>query len=63
VDILPGTRVVAETGNLLADAVAVMPGLTGTAARAAAQTVRQTASVVSATRSFLDDLRARNQDR
>ena len=62
-DILPGTRVVAETGNLLADAVAVMPGLTGTAARAAAQTVRHTASVVSATRSFLDDLRARNQDR
>jgi hypothetical protein len=63
VDIPPGTRVVEETGNPLADAVAVMPGLTGTAARAAAQTVRQTASVVSATRSFLDDLRTRNQDR
>ena len=63
VDIPPGTRVVEETGNPLADAVAVMPGLTGTAARTAAQTVRHTASVVSATRSFLDDLRARNQDR
>jgi len=63
VDIPPGTRVVEETGNPLADAVAVMPGLPGTAARAAAQTVRHTASVVSATRSFLDDLRASNQDR
>jgi hypothetical protein len=63
VDIPPGTRVVEETGNPLADAVAVMPGLPGTAARAAAQTVRQAASVVSATRSFLDDLRTRNQDR
>jgi len=48
---------VAETGNPLTDAVEVMPGMTGTAARAAARTVRHTASAVSAARSFLDDLR------
>ena len=40
-----------------------MPGLTGTAARAATETVRRTADAVSAARSFLDDLRARNQSR
>ena len=39
-----------ETGNLIADAAAVMPGVKGTAARAAAE-------AVSAARSFLDDLR------
>jgi len=57
VDPPPGARVVAETGNPLTDAVEVMPGMTGTAARAAARTVRHTASAVSAARSFLDDLR------
>jgi outer membrane lipoprotein-sorting protein len=53
----PGTRIVEETGNLIADAVAVMPGVKGTAARAAAEAVNRTTSAVSAARSFLDDLR------
>jgi hypothetical protein len=47
---------VVETGNLFADAVAVMPGAKGTAARAAAEAVNRTAGAVSAARSFLDDL-------
>ena len=46
-----------ETGNPFADAVAVMPGVKGTAARAAAEAVNRTAGAVSAARSFLDDLR------
>ena len=37
VHVPPGTRTVEETGNLIADAVAVMPGVKGTAARAAAE--------------------------
>ena len=57
VHVPPGTRIVEETGNPLTDAVAVMPGLTGTAARAAAETITRTTSAVSAARSFLDDLR------
>ena len=39
--------------NLIADAVAVMPGVKGTAAEA----VNRTVGAVSAARSFLDDLR------
>ena len=57
VHVPPGTRTVEETGNLITDAVAVMPGVTGTAARAAAEAVNCTAGAVSAARSFLDDLR------
>jgi len=57
VHVPPGTRTVEETGNLIADAVAVMPGMKGTAARAAAEAVNRTAGAVSAARSFLDDLR------
>jgi outer membrane lipoprotein-sorting protein len=57
VDIPPGTRVVEETGNLLTDMVATMTGLTGTAARAAADTINRTTSTVSAARTFLDNLR------
>jgi len=57
VHVPPGTRVVEETGNLIADAVAVMPGVKGTAARAAAEAVNRTTAAVSAARSFLDDLR------
>jgi hypothetical protein len=57
VHVPPGTRIVEETGNLIADAVAVMPGVKGTAARAAAEAVNRTTSAVSAARSFLDDLR------
>jgi hypothetical protein len=53
----PGTRTVEETGNWVADEIAVMPGLAGTAARAAAEAVNRTAGAVSAARSFLDDLR------
>lgn len=40
-----------------------MAGLTGTAARTAAETVRRTAGAVSAARSFLDDVRGRSQPR
>jgi hypothetical protein len=50
-------RTVEETGNWVVDEIAVMPGLTGTAARAAAEAVNRTAGAVSAARSFLDDLR------
>ena len=57
VHVPPGTRTVEETDNLIADAVAVMPGVKGTAARAAAEAVNRTAGAVSAARSFLDDLR------
>jgi hypothetical protein len=57
VHVPPGTRVVEETGNLIADAAAVMPGVKETAARAAAEAVNRTADAVSAARSFLDDLR------
>ena len=53
----PGTRVVEETGNLIADATAAIPGLTGTAARAAAEAFRRGTGAVSAARSFWDDLR------
>ena len=59
----PGSHVVEETGNPAADAVAVMPGLTGTAVRATVDTVRRTAGAVSAARSFLDDLRDRDRRR
>ena len=57
VHVPPGTRTVEETGDLIADAVAVMPGVTGTAARVAVETVTRTTAAVSAARSFLDDLR------
>ena len=57
VHVPPGTRTVEETGHLIANAVAVMPGVKGTAARAAAEAVNRTAGAVSAARSFLDDLR------
>jgi hypothetical protein len=59
VHVPPGTRTVEETGNLITDAAAVMPGVKGTAARAAAEAVNRTAGAVSAARSFLDDLRGR----
>ena len=57
VHVPPGTRIVEETGNLITDAAAVMPGAKGTAARAAAEAVNRTVGAVSAARSFLDDLR------
>ncbi len=57
VHVPPGTRIVEETGNLIADAAAVIPGVKGTAARAAVEAVNRTAGAVSAARSFLDDLR------
>ena len=57
VHVPPGTRTVEETGNLITDAVADMPGVKGTAARAAAEAVNCTVGAVSAARSFLDDLR------
>jgi outer membrane lipoprotein-sorting protein len=57
VHVPPGTRIVEETGNLIADAAAVIPGVKGTAARAAAEAVNRTTGAVSAARSFLDDLR------
>jgi hypothetical protein len=57
IQVPPGTRVVEETGNLLTDFVAEMPGLTGTAARAAAETITRTTSTVSAARTFLGNLR------
>jgi outer membrane lipoprotein-sorting protein len=53
----PGTRVVEESGDPMVDATAVMPGLTGTAAHAAAEAFRRGTDAVSAVRSFLDDLR------
>jgi outer membrane lipoprotein-sorting protein len=57
VHIPPGTRIVEATGNLITDAVAAIPGVKGTAARAAAEAVNRTAGAVSAARSFWDDLR------
>ena len=57
VHVPPGTRTVEETGNPFADTAAVMPGVKGTAARAATEAVNRTAGAVSAARSFLDDLR------
>ena len=53
----PGTRVVEETGDPMVDVTAVMPGLTGTAAHAAAEAFRRGTDAVSAARRFLDDLR------
>jgi outer membrane lipoprotein-sorting protein len=53
----PGTRVVEESGDPMVDVTAVMPGLTGTAAHAAAEAFRRGTDAVSAARSFLDDLR------
>jgi outer membrane lipoprotein-sorting protein len=57
VHVPPGTRTVEETGNLIADSLAAIPGVKGTAARAAAEAVNRTAGAASAARSFLDDLR------
>jgi outer membrane lipoprotein-sorting protein len=57
VHVPPGTRIVEETGNWVVDAAAVMPGVKGTAARAAAEAINRTTGAVSAARSFLDDLR------
>jgi hypothetical protein len=59
VNVPPGTRVVEQTGNPIADAAAGIPGLAGTAARTAFQAAQRTAGAVSAARSFLDDLRGR----
>jgi hypothetical protein len=49
---------VEETGNPFTDYTAAIPGLAGTVARTATETVRRTADAVSAARSFLDDLRS-----
>ena len=56
-DIPPGSRVLEETGNPIFDVPATWPGLTGTAARTAAEVFRRGTDAVSAARSFLDDLR------
>jgi hypothetical protein len=56
-----GVPIVEETGNSFVDAAAVMPGTTGYAVRTAVDVVRRTSSAVSATRSFLDDLRGRSR--
>ncbi len=53
----PGTRVVEETGNPWTDMAAEMPGLKGTAARAAVETITRTTSAISTARTFLEDLR------
>ena len=50
-----------ETGNPFTEYTESIPGLTGTAVRTAAKTVRRTHAAVSAARGFLDDLRG--QDR
>src|SRR5258707_1111169 len=55
----PGIRTVEETGNWVADEIAVLPGLAGTGARAAAEAVNRTVGAVSAARSFLNDLPGR----
>src|SRR5579859_1346119 len=60
-DVPPGVRVVEETGIPITDTTAVMPGATGCAVRTAADVVRRTSDAVSATRSFLDDLRGRSR--
>ena len=57
----PGVRVVEATGNPINDALAVMPGAAGSVVRTAADVVRRTSDAVSATRSFLDDLRGRSR--
>jgi hypothetical protein len=57
VHVPPGTRIVEVTGNLITDAVAAIPGVKGTAARAAAEAVNRAADAVSAARSFWEDLR------
>ena len=57
VHVPPGTRTVKETGNWVVDEAAAMPGLAGTAVRAAAETINRTIDAVSAARTFLDDLR------
>jgi hypothetical protein len=54
----PGVPTVEETGNPLADAATVMSGSTGYAVRTAATFARRAGGAVSATRSFLDDLRS-----
>jgi outer membrane lipoprotein-sorting protein len=59
VNVPPGTRVVEQTGNPIADFATGIPGLAGTAARTAFQAAHRTAGAVSAARSFLDDLRGR----
>jgi hypothetical protein len=46
VHVPPGTRTVEETGDLIADALAAIPGMKGTAARAAAEAVTRTADAV-----------------
>jgi len=48
-------------GCKLSGGAAVMPGTTGYAVRTAVGAVRRTAGAVSATRSFLDDLRGRSR--
>lgn len=60
-DIPPGVRVVEQTGHPFTDWAAIMPGATGCAVRTAADVVRRTNDAVSATRSFLDDLRGRSR--
>jgi len=60
-DVPPGVRVVEETGNPFTDAAAVRPGAAGTVIRTASDVVRRTSDAVSATRSFLDDLRGRSR--
>ena len=57
VHVPPGTRTVEETGDLITDSFATMPGPAGTAARTAFETVHCTVGAVSAARRFLDDLR------
>jgi hypothetical protein len=56
-DIPPGSRVLEETGNPIFDVPATWPGLTGTAARTAAEVFRRGTDAASAVRSFLDALR------
>jgi hypothetical protein len=60
-DVRPGVRVVEETGDPFTDTVAVMPGAAGRAVRTVADVARRTNDAVSATRSFLDDLRGRSR--
>lgn len=60
-DIPPGVRVIEATGHPFTDWAATMPGATGCAVRTAADVVRRTSDAVSATRSFLDDLRGRSR--
>lgn len=60
-DIPPGVRVVEETGNLLTDATADMPGAVRCAVRTTADVARRANDAVSAARSFLDDLLGRSR--